>query len=74
MAEGTAGAKRKRVTLDGQLVEYWEREAARFDSLAKSALFRWLARGYARRAERARGLAESSRAREEARTRKSGVA
>lgn len=74
MAEGSGGAKPRRITLDGQLIEYWEREAKRLDGLAQNALFRWVARGYARRAERARGLAERSRAREEARMRKTSIA
>ncbi len=56
-------------TLDAQVMRYWEREAARFDGLAAGASFGWLARGYARRARRARDLAERSRAREIARGR-----
>ncbi|GJE56297.1 MULTISPECIES: hypothetical protein [Methylobacterium] len=63
-----------RVTLDGQLVVYWEREAARFDDLAKRASFKWMARSYARRAERARSLADTSRTREAARGRGVGSA
>ena len=58
-----------RDTLDGQLVGYWEREAARFDLLTRRAPFRWMARGYARKAERARAMAERSRAREVSRGR-----
>ncbi|MEH3116759.1 MAG: hypothetical protein PGN25_03930 [Methylorubrum populi] len=56
-------------TLDAQLVRYWEREAARFDGLAARAMFGWVARGYARRAQRARAQAERARAREVARGR-----
>jgi hypothetical protein len=59
----------KRVTLDGQLVTYWEREAARLDDLASRAMFKWAARGYARKADRARALAKAGRAREAARGR-----
>ncbi|GAB6845608.1 hypothetical protein HNR00_001369 [Methylorubrum rhodinum] len=56
-------------TLDAQTMRYWEKEAARFDGLAERATFGWLARGYARRAKRARDLAERCRAREIARGR-----
>lgn len=56
-------------TLDAQAMRYWEREAARFDALAARASFRWLARGYARRAQRARDMAERARAKEIARGR-----
>ena len=66
MANETRGRK-PRITLDGQLVSYWDREAARLDALEKNATFRWLARGYARKAERARALADKSRAKEIAR-------
>jgi len=58
-----------RQTLDGQLVGYWDREAARLEGLAQRATFRWMARGYARKAERARTMAERSRTREVARGR-----
>ena len=56
-------------TLDAQLLRYWEREATRFDSLAARAGFAWIARGYARKAQRARTMAERSRAKEIARGR-----
>lgn len=56
-------------TLDAQTLRYWEKEAARFDGLAERASFGWLARGYARRAKRARDLAERARAKEVARGR-----
>ncbi|KQT49175.1 hypothetical protein ASG52_09405 [Methylobacterium sp. Leaf456] len=56
-------------TLDAQTLRYWEKEAARFDGLAARASFGWLARGYARRARRARDLAAGSRAKEVARGR-----
>ncbi|WP_443136633.1 hypothetical protein [Methylobacterium sp. Leaf399] len=67
--ERTAPARRprpvvKRVTLDGQLLSYWEREALRLDQLAAKASWGWIARGYARKAARARAQAERSRARE----------
>ncbi len=74
MADGNGAEKPKRITLDGQLVDYWEREAKKFDALAHNAMFGWIARGYARRADRARALAERSRAREEARMHRSGTA
>lgn len=67
MAEGPKTMKSERITLDGQLIGYWEREAEKFEALAKNAMFRWIARGYARRAARARALAERSRLREAAR-------
>lgn len=56
-------------TLDAQVMRYWEKEAARFDGLAARASFGWTARGYARRAKRARDLAERARAKEIARGR-----
>ncbi len=59
----------QRLTLDSQLVAYWEREAARFDDLAKRAAFKWMARGFTRRAESARVEAGKSRTREAARGR-----
>lgn len=58
-----------RTTLDGQLVGYWDREAARFDKLAAEARWAWVKRGYARKAARARARAEPSRVREAARQR-----
>lgn len=66
MANATKGRK-PRITLDDQLVSYWDREAARLDGLAKNATFKWIGRGYARKAERARALAQKSRAKEIAR-------
>ena len=57
-------ARKTRTTLDGQLVSYWEREAARFDRLAEQARWAWVKRGYARKAARARARAEPSRLRE----------
>ncbi|HJE22284.1 MAG TPA: hypothetical protein K8W01_01305 [Methylorubrum populi] len=56
-------------TLDAQLLRYWEREAIRFEGLAAQAGFAWIARGYARRAQRAREKAEQARAKEVARGR-----
>ncbi|MDP4023465.1 hypothetical protein Q8W71_12575 [Methylobacterium sp. NEAU 140] len=58
---------RRHVTLDGQLLDYWGREAARLDALAQAARFGWQKRRYARKAEQARAQAERSRAREAAR-------
>lgn len=69
MSDRSNPARARRVTLDGQLVGYWEREAARLDGLAQRASFKWMARGYARKAARARSLAEKSRTREAARGR-----
>lgn len=66
MTDGGKG-RGKRITLDGQLVDYWDREAARLDALARNATFQWMARGYARKAARARALGERSRQREIAR-------
>ncbi|MCJ2032808.1 hypothetical protein [Methylobacterium sp. J-068] len=58
---------RRRVTLDGQLVSYWDREALRLETLAEGARWNWTARGHRRRAERARAksavFAERERAR-----------
>ncbi|GJE10426.1 hypothetical protein FOHLNKBM_1460 [Methylobacterium longum] len=53
-----------RVTLDGQLLGYWEREAARLDALATGSRFAWQRRRYLRKAEVARAKAELSRQRE----------
>lgn len=58
---------RLRVTLDGQLVDYWSREAARLDALAEKARFGWQRRGLERKAERARVQAARSRSRDAAR-------
>ena len=52
------------ITLDSQLVSYWEREAERFDRLAAAASWGWVRRRYLRKADRARARAEPSRARE----------
>ncbi|MGV7029637.1 hypothetical protein [Methylobacterium symbioticum] len=57
----------RRVTLDGQLVGYWEREAARLDALAAEARFGWQRRSLERKAAYARAQGERSRAREAAR-------
>ncbi|WP_425324699.1 hypothetical protein [Methylobacterium soli] len=59
--------RRARITLDSQLVTYWDREAARLDALAGKARFGWIARRYRRKADVARAQAERSRAREAAR-------
>ncbi|MCJ2018908.1 MULTISPECIES: hypothetical protein [unclassified Methylobacterium] len=60
-------SRNRRVTLDGQLLGYWEREAARLDSLAAAARFAWQRRRLARKAETARAKAATSREREAAR-------
>lgn len=60
-------SRKPRITLDSQLVSYWEREAARFDRLAAAAGWGWVRRGYLRKADRARARAEPSRAREASR-------
>lgn len=57
----------RRITLDGQLLGYWEREAARLEALAAAARFAWQRRRYLRKAEAARARAEPSREREAAR-------
>ncbi|MGU3665692.1 hypothetical protein ACLBX9_16045 [Methylobacterium sp. A49B] len=56
-----------RITLDGQLLSYWEREATRLDALAATASFGWQRRRYQRKAEAARAKAQRSREREAAR-------
>jgi len=63
----TAAGRPRRVTLDGQLLGYWEREAVRLEGLAERARFAWQRRRYLRKAEAARGKAQPSRAREAAR-------
>lgn len=68
-ATGGTGKRAPHETLDAQLIRYWEREAARFEALAQRARFGWLGRGYARRAQRARDMAERARAKEVARRR-----
>lgn len=57
----------KRTTLDGQLVGYWAREAARLDALASAARFGWQKRRFLRRAADARARGARSEAREAAR-------
>jgi len=57
----------RRVTLDGQLLGYWEREAARLETLATAASFAWQRRRLLRKAEAARAKAAISRQREVAR-------
>lgn len=56
-----------RITLDGQLLGYWEREAARLEALGAVARFAWQRRRYLRKAEAARTKAQVSRQREAAR-------
>lgn len=63
----TSSGRGTRITLDGQLIGYWEREAARLDALAAQARFGWQRRRYLRKAAQARSQAERSRAREAAR-------
>lgn len=62
-----SSSPRRRVTLDSQLLTYWEREAARLDALGAATPFAWMARGYARKADRARAQAALSAEREAAR-------
>lgn len=63
----TPRGRPRRVTLDGQLLGFWEREAARLETLAAAARFAWQRRRYLRKAEAARAKAERSRRREAAR-------
>ncbi|AWN38104.1 hypothetical protein [Methylobacterium radiodurans] len=63
----TPSGRKARITLDGQLIGYWEREAARLDALAAEARFGWQRRRYLRKSAQARAQAERSRAREVAR-------
>ncbi|MEE7449357.1 hypothetical protein MRF4_16955 [Methylobacterium radiotolerans] len=63
----TPRGRPRRVTLDGQLLGYWAREAARLEALAAAARFAWQRRRYLRKAEAARARAEPSRLREAAR-------
>lgn len=67
MTDKATLSKPRRVTLDGQLIDYWEREARRLDRLAQHANFKWMARTYLRKAERARANAARSRDKEIAR-------
>ncbi|MGH1591637.1 hypothetical protein ACRBEV_28770 [Methylobacterium phyllosphaerae] len=63
----TPQGRPRRVTLDGQLLTYWEREAGRLETLAAASRFAWQRRRYLRKAEAARAKAEVSRRREAAR-------
>lgn len=65
---GKPNTRRSRVTLDGQLVSFWDREALRLDALAAAARWSWTARRYVRKAAWARAQGERSRAREAGRT------
>ena len=56
-----------RITLDGQLVGYWEREAARLDALSAGVRFGWQKRRYQRKADEARAQAARSQVREASR-------
>jgi hypothetical protein len=68
MSDGiTRPVRPGRVTLDGQLVSYWEREAQRLEALADAARWNWSARSFRRRAERARAEGVRFAAREQAR-------
>ncbi|WP_409567576.1 hypothetical protein [Methylobacterium sp. J-030] len=60
------------MTLDGQLLGYWEREAARLEALASATSFAWQRRRLLRKAEAARARAATSRQREAARGTESG--
>lgn len=70
--ETRARSSVRRVTLDGQLLTYWEREALRLEALAKASRWSWRARGFLRKAERARQQADQFGAREAARARGEG--
>ncbi|KQP73160.1 hypothetical protein ASF60_11365 [Methylobacterium sp. Leaf113] len=63
----------RRTTLDGELVDYWTREALRLDTLAAGARWNWMARSYQRKAERARAQGAVFAAREAARVKASGL-
>ncbi len=68
MSDGiTRPVRPGRVTLDGQLVSYWEREAQRLEALADAARWNWSARSFRRKAERARAEGARFAAREQAR-------
>ncbi|KQP31739.1 hypothetical protein ASF49_09900 [Methylobacterium sp. Leaf104] len=65
MSDGiTRPVRPGRVTLDGQLVSYWEREAQRLEALAGAARWNWSARSLRRKAERARAEGARFAARE----------
>lgn len=57
----------RRITLDGQLVGYWAREADRLDALAAGARLGWQRRRYARKAAEARARGQRFAANEAAR-------
>lgn len=57
----------RRTTLDGELVDYWTREALHLDTLAAGARWNWMVRSYQRKAERARAQGAVFAAREAAR-------
>lgn len=59
-----AKVPRRRITLDSQLMSYWDREAQRLDVMAANARWGWMARSYARKAERARAQSARSAMRE----------
>lgn len=65
--EITGAAVRKRVTLDGQLLDHWEREARRLEALAEGARWSWVARRLQRKADRAWAQGAVFAAREAAR-------
>ena len=68
MSDGSrVRAARQRVTLDGQLVSYWQREVLRLEGLAAASRWGWVARGYRRKADRARQQAARFESRERAR-------
>lgn len=62
--ETASRTRRRRVTLDTQLMDYWAREANRLDALAAQARFGWQRRRFLRKAAEARAQGERSRARE----------
>ena len=63
----------RRVTLDGQLLGYWEREAVRLEALAAATRFAWQRRRFLRKAEAARARAAPSRQREAERGHETGA-
>ncbi|MCJ2112854.1 hypothetical protein MKK64_16855 [Methylobacterium sp. E-025] len=60
-------AQAERITLDGQLVGYWAREAGHLEALAAAARFGWQRRRLLRKAAAARAQGARSEAREAAR-------
>ncbi|MCJ2116102.1 hypothetical protein MKK65_05780 [Methylobacterium sp. J-001] len=57
-------SRTRRITLDGQLVGYWDREAARLATMAAASRFAWQKRRLSRKAAEAQAKADRSRQRE----------